>query len=154
VKADQQRFGVRWKAVLDTNVLISALRFGGKPERVIQKALSAAFVPLTSDPLKEELTRVLKGKFLMAESLIEAACSPFWQMAEWIYPEATLDLCPDEPDNRVLECAIEGNADFIVTGDRHLLDLGPVGSCIVLKPDAFLTVLLQQEFKRAIPKQL
>lgn len=59
--------------------------------------------------------------------------------AEWISPRSRLDLCPDETDNRVLECAFEGNAAVIVTGDNHLLKLPPIKNLAILTPDAFLT---------------
>jgi putative PIN family toxin of toxin-antitoxin system len=132
------------RVVLDTNVLISAYRFAGKPEQILDLALSAAFVSLTSDSLKDELTRVLAIKFLMSEQLIEEACTPFWQIAEWIDPKIETHLCPDEADNRVLECAMDGKANFIVTGDRHLLDLGTVAGFTIVKPDAFLAILQSQ----------
>jgi predicted nucleic acid-binding protein len=50
-------------------------------------------------------------------------------------------LRPDEADNRVLECALEGGADMVVTGDRHLLDLHGAVLFPILKPEAFLSVL-------------
>lgn len=128
-------------------MLISAYRFAGKPQRILDLALSAAFVSLTSDPLKEELARVLEVKFLMSPQLVAEACTPFWQLAEWIDPKIETHLCPDEADNRVIECALDGKADFIVTGDRHLLDLKAVSGVAILKPDAFLAELQSQAFR-------
>ena len=130
-----------WRAVLDTNVLISAYRFGGKPERVLDLALSNAFVPLLSVALDTELARVLKEKFLMDEQLIDELCTPYRDSAEWINPRIQTHLCPDEADNRVLECAMQGKADFVVTGDHHLLELLRVENFEILKPDIFLGLL-------------
>ena len=128
-------------------MLISSYQFGGKPKRILDLALSAAFLTLTSDPLRNELARVLSEKFLMPDQLICDVCTPYWQMAEWISPKVMLQICPDEAGNRVLECAWEGQADFIVTGERHLLDLKPVPEFMVLKPNAFLAFLSSSGFK-------
>jgi putative PIN family toxin of toxin-antitoxin system len=133
--------------VLDTNVLISAYQFGGKPAQILQLAESESFVSLASGPLKSELARILAEKFLMPRSLVLATCTAFWQIAEWIEPKTPCNLCPDEADNRVLECAIEGSADFIVTGDHHLLDLASAVDCILLKPAPFLAFLQSTPFK-------
>ena len=130
----------RWRVVLDTNVLISGFRFGGKPARILNLALSAAFISLTSEPLNNELAGVLAGKFLMPKQLITEVCTPYWQVAEWIDPKLETHLCPDEADNRVLECAMEGMADFLISGDKHLLNLRAVTSFTILKPDTFLTL--------------
>jgi len=78
----------RWRVVLDTNVLVSAYQFGGKPEQILQLAESESFVSLASDPLKIELARILAEKFLMSRSLVLATCTAFWQVAERIEPKA------------------------------------------------------------------
>jgi putative PIN family toxin of toxin-antitoxin system len=124
--------------VLDTNVLISAYQFGGKPETILEMAHDAIFISLISEPLKIELVRVLTYKFLVAPELIAETCSRLWEVSEWIDPQKRLDLCSDEPDNRVLECALEGNAQYIVTGDRHLLHLPPIEGIAILEPAEFL----------------
>ena len=124
--------------VLDTNVLISAYRFGGKPDAILELVHGRSFVSLTSQPLKDELVRVLTEKFFAAPDSIAETCALLWEISEWIVPRHRLSLCPDEADNRVLECALEGHADFIVTGDRHLLSLPPIEGLAILTPDAFL----------------
>lgn len=127
--------------MLDTNVLISAFQFGGKPEMILELAYDGVFISLTSEPLRNELTRVLTEKFFIAPKLIAETCAPLWDVSEWIDPKIRLNLCPDEPDNRVLECALEGYARYIVTGDRHLLNLRPIKGLVILTPDAFLAHL-------------
>jgi putative PIN family toxin of toxin-antitoxin system len=128
----------QWRVVLDTNVLISAYQFGGKPKAILDLAEEMAFVALTSDPLRNELARVLAEKFFMPHDLIVGLCSRLWDVSEWVDPRTRVDLCQDEADNRVLECALEGNAGYIVTGDRHLLDLKPIEGLVILLPDRFL----------------
>lgn len=127
-----------WRVVLDTNVLISAYQFGDKPETILELAQNRAFVSLTSEPLRDELVRVLNEKFPMAPELIREACARFWEASAWVVPRLRICLCSDDADNRVLECAAEGQAGYIVTGDRDLLTLAPVPALTILTPDAFL----------------
>jgi putative PIN family toxin of toxin-antitoxin system len=128
------------RVVLDTNVYISALRYGGKPKLVLDLAIEGKLHLLVSTPLKLELERVLRDKFSYSSHEVAATAAFLWRNAEAILPRHRLDLCPDEPDNRVLECALEGRAAFIVTGDRHLLNLPPIEGLTILPPDAFLAL--------------
>lgn len=130
----------RWRVVLDTNVLISAYRFGGKPKEILRLAEDGAILPLTSGPMRKELKKVLSLKFSTPQWLIAEVCGRLWEVSEWVDPEIRVDLCRDEDDNRVLECALEGKANFILTGDRDLLDLPPIEGLAILAPDAFLTL--------------
>jgi putative PIN family toxin of toxin-antitoxin system len=135
------------RIVLDTNIYISALYYGGKPRQVLDLASARELQLLISLPLKLELERVLRDKFDLPPSELAANADALWSRAKWIAPQRRLSLCPDEPDNRVLECAMEGHADFIVTGDRHLLNLGPVAKITILKPDAFLALFESHGFR-------
>lgn len=129
------------RIVLDTNVYVSALRYGGKPKQVLDFALYGEFQLLISMPLKMELERVLREKFSYSPREILATAKYLWSRAERVVPDRPLDLCPDEPDNRVLECALEGKAACIVTGDRHLLNLQPIEGLAIFTPDQFLASL-------------
>lgn len=133
-----ERPALPWRVVLDTNILISAYRFGGKPKVILELALDKALLTLTSEPLRDELVNVLARKFFMKPDLIEETCAPLWEASEWIYPKAHVNICPDEPDNRVLECALEGHASYIVTGDGHLLNLPSIRDLAILMPNDFL----------------
>ena len=128
------------RIVLDTNIYISALLYGGKPKQVLDLASAGELQLLISLPLKLELERVLREKFDIPTSELAANANSLWSNALWIASRQRLSLCSDEPDNRVLECALESHADFIVTGDRHLLNLGPVAKITILKPDVFLAL--------------
>jgi putative PIN family toxin of toxin-antitoxin system len=130
------------RIVLDTNIYVSALRYGGKPKQVLDHVLYGEFQLLISAPLKMELERVLRDRFSYLPCEIVATTAFLWCRAELVMPSRHLDLCPDETDNRVLECAIEGKAGFIVTGDKHLLNLPPIEALAILSPNLFLDWLL------------
>jgi len=129
-------------ATADTNIYISAFNFGGQPLRFLNMARAGVFRVDISEPIIEEVLRVLRDKFEWnADRLqeVEALVAGFTQR---VMPTQTLNIIKeDPPDNRVLECAAEALSDFIVTGDRDLLRLGQFGSIPIVKVADFLNIL-------------
>ncbi len=109
------------RAVIDTNITVSGLLFGGLPLKIIHAALARRFEWVTSPVLINELERVLRSeKFALSDHEIQVLTTPIFGVAEIIVPEKTINAitrCP--ADNRVLECAIEGRCSVIVSGDRR-----------------------------------
>jgi len=113
------------RVVLDTNVYISALMFGGLPGSLLDLALLQSFLPVISPALLDELDEKLRIKFEVAAEDAAIVRAKLESVAEIVKPDISLHVITEDPDdNRVLECAAKGNADHIVTGDRHLLKLG------------------------------
>ena len=128
------------RVVLDTNVLISALLFDGVPERIFLAGLRGEFQLLTSISLLEELGRVLKGKFKIDANSVAHTIELVKSVAEVVEVRSRIRviLHPDG-DNRVLECASDGKADLIVTGDtKHILPLGKYKGTRILSPAEFV----------------
>jgi|SRR5580704_172673 putative PIN family toxin of toxin-antitoxin system len=112
------------RVVLDTNVYISALMFGGLPGSLLDLAFVRAFTLITSSPLLEELDEKLREKFGVSPDDAAIVRSRLENVAEVVEPRDALRVIDEDPDDdRVLECAVEGKADMIVSGDRHLLKL-------------------------------
>ena len=109
------------RAVIDTNVVVSGLLFGGLPYKVVRKAIERKFVFITSPILMDELERVMKyQKFGLSKSEVETLLGPLFFISEIIVPIHTIDVIKKCPaDNRVLECAAEGDCSMIVSGDRR-----------------------------------
>lgn len=114
------------RVVLDTNVYISAIIFGGKPRELLDKIISGNVELFFSPAIIEELTGVLlRPKFHFTESFIRQIVSELVSLGDFVSPGTKIEEITDDPeDNRILERAVECNAEYIVTGDRHLLDLG------------------------------
>lgn len=113
------------RVVLDTNVYISALMFGGLPGALLDLAFLQSFRTVTSPVLLDELDEKLRLKFEVSAEDTAAIRTKLQSIVEMVSPDAELKVIEDDPDdNRVLECAVEGHADYIITGDRHLLKLG------------------------------
>ena len=132
------------RTVFDSNVLISAFRFPGSiSEKAFTLCLSGAATLITSPTILEEVEEVLRRKFgLDAKSA--AAVSTFVRTAsELVEPQVTIDAVKADPDdNAILECAVWGEADYIVTGDKtHLWPLDPFRGIRILGPRAFIASL-------------
>jgi putative PIN family toxin of toxin-antitoxin system len=127
------------RAVLDTNIYISALMFGGLPGSLLDLALLQSFLTVISPALLEELDEKLRLKFELSAEDTAMVRAKLESIAEIVRPDMVLHVIEDDPDdNRVLECAVKGNADYIVTGDRHLLRLGSYGAISILTVRQFL----------------
>lgn len=128
------------RAVLDTNVIVSALIFpGGPPETVYRSALEGRIQHITSRPLLIELGRVLVAKFGWERDRAEQAVAQVARVSEVAAPAETVhEIAEDPADDRVLEAAEAGGADVIVSGDRHLLKLGTWRSIEIERPAQFL----------------
>ena len=113
------------RVVFDTNVLVSAV-IGPQslPAIILSTARQGHVQMLISPVLLEELQRVLREKLRFETDAIESTLRIINEHSEIIRPQHTLRVVQNDPDDdRVLECALEGKADVIVTGDRHLLAL-------------------------------
>ena len=114
------------KVVLDTNVIISGLLFsGGSPDRIVRALLTGRLRNITSPDLLTELRRVMLKKFSLSEEKLTLLIGLVADNSTVVYPLERFSVVrADDADNRVLECAFTGGANYIVTGDaRHLLNL-------------------------------
>jgi putative PIN family toxin of toxin-antitoxin system len=129
------------RIVLDTNALVSAFVFpGGAPEHVYRRVLEGAVTLIVSRPLLNELGRVLTDTFEWTPAYAEEMIAQLVRVGELVEPQLRVDDILDDPaDNRVLEAAAEGDAAFIVTGDRHLRRLDSWRGVRILTLADFLT---------------
>ncbi len=129
------------RAVLDTNVLVSGIGWTGPPQRVLDAALRGEFVLLLSPALLEEAERVLSYSHLkdLPRARVQEALALLPLVAEMVEPEERITVITDDPsDNRVLECALAGEATHIVSGDLHLLALKSFRKILVVDASTFL----------------
>ena len=111
--------------VLDTNVLVSALGWKGPEHRIYQACREGDLLMATSHALLVELGRVLLyPKFGFAKQEVADFLADVCAHAFIVTPADAVDVIRDQADNRVLECAIAAKARWLVSGDRHLLELG------------------------------
>lgn len=129
------------KIVLDTNLIISALIFGGKPEQVYNLVLEKQIIGITSSILLAELTEVLTKKFNFESIRVEQLEKIIKKHFKMVNPKQTVKILQDIDDNRVLEAAAEGKCSYIVTGDKDLLTLKTFHQIRILTPNDFLEII-------------
>ena len=113
------------KVVFDTNIYVSALTFrGGRGEQALRRILEGRDSLVLSKPILDELLRILATKFSREREELARVAVYLAELAQMVDPPERFDVLSDEPDNRILECAIAGGVDAIVTGDRAVLKLG------------------------------
>ena len=112
------------RVVFDANILVAALVFpGGRGDAALRRIIAGTDQLVMSRAVLDELLDVLSRKFARdAEELAHVAVF-FSELALVVTPKRRLRVVRDDSDNRILECAIAGRADAIVTGDKALLAL-------------------------------
>lgn len=130
------------KAVLDTNVYISAIVFGGRPMEILRLAKEKKIKIFISEHITGEIARVLKEKFKWQDRDIDRALRRTRRASTSVFPREHLSIIKKKrSDNRILECALEGEAHFIVSGDKkHILPLKNFRGIKILSPAEFLEI--------------
>lgn len=130
------------RIVIDTNVLISALVFGGRPRLVTDLVGEALVVAVTSEEIMTEFRRIIVARFpefsqngAQLEQLLR-------KYARWVkLGSVNVTVCRDPDDNKVIETALIGMADYIVSGDNDLLVLKEHGGVKIVKPAEIIELL-------------
>jgi len=133
------------KVVFDTNIFISAFAIpGGRAEEAYLLGLRRRFTLYSSVPILTETAKKLRERFGWEENKIIQFLKTIRRVAIIVVkPQSLHHLLSDEPDNRILECAEEAKADFIVTGDKHLLFLEHFKNTDIITLSDFLKKLLE-----------
>jgi putative PIN family toxin of toxin-antitoxin system len=130
------------KVVLDTNVIVSGLNFPtSNPAKVLLMVASGEVVNLITSHIFNETKRILIDKFFWEGNEVEAAEVWLKTFSKSVNPKSRITVIDDKSDNRILECAIEGQADFIISGDHHLTDLKNYQGIKIVAPSAFLALI-------------
>ncbi len=131
------------RVVLDTNIYIAALSHPRGPNaKLWTAARERRYQLLVSVPIIREIAEVLRTGFAWAESDLQQRIRLIAQVAEIVITKSTLNLVPVDPDdNRILECAVDGRADLVVTNDHHLLDLKSCQDIAIIAGPDFRRIL-------------
>lgn len=130
------------RVVFDTNVVVSALGFGGRPLEALLRAFDEDVQLIASDEILRELERVLAYDHLPFTEAEQTRYPHILRLeAEIVVPENTIEIVRDSDDDMFLECALEGDAEYIVSGDSDLLDLHSVEDIRILTPAELIDIL-------------
>jgi len=131
--------------VLDTNILVSALLFGGPPREILSLIVAGTVDCSLSSSIFDELEDVLqRPKFGVSSQQVRAIVEVLSVLCRVVNPSEPISAIRTDPDdNRVLECALEARADVIVSGDAHLRELAVYEGIRILNPSEFLRAVRQ-----------
>jgi putative PIN family toxin of toxin-antitoxin system len=131
------------KVVSDTNILISAIVFRGKPREVLEAAIKGKIQIVLTENIIKELKGVLEGnKFQYPTEITYLIIQELEALAEIIKPKERITVIEKDPeDNKVLECAQESQADFIVSGVMHLLEIHDFKGTKIVTAEKILEIL-------------
>ena len=132
------------KVVADTNVVVSALLFGGKPGELIPLWQGRSIKPAASKEIIDEYLRVLTcPKFKLSEEdinfILYREILPYFEIIEVHSDERIIEK--DREDDKFIRCALAGKAKFIVSGDNHLLAIKSYWKIKILSPADFLLII-------------
>lgn len=130
------------KLVLDSNVLISAIVFGGKPRKILNFIIEGRLALCLSKAIIDEVLEILGKKFKYTQRMLFAIEHELMSASFITEPDIEIHyITEDEDDNRILECAVSAECDYIVSGDSHLLSIGKYKSIEIKSVSDFLTQL-------------
>ena len=131
------------KVTLDTNILVSALGWEGNPKKVFEAVVAGKADLVISEALIAELSKTLDyPKFQFSQEQKDRFKALILSLATLVKPAEKISaIKEDTDDNRVLECAATGKADYIVSGDNDLLRLKEFRGIRIKNPKEFLEEL-------------
>ncbi|MFT4249913.1 MAG: putative toxin-antitoxin system toxin component, PIN family [Candidatus Woesearchaeota archaeon] len=134
------------RVVLDTNVLVSAAIYQGNEYEVLQLIQLARVQLLLSEEIIQEFTAVLKRpKFGFSTTQVVDVIKQLRLICEVVHPKKRLEVIQEDlDDNKFLECALEGKADYILSGDKHLLKLKHFEEIPIINASKFIALLKEE----------
>ncbi len=124
--------------VVDTNIYVSALIYGGTPALTLQLAAAGVFQLVVSDPIQAEVEETLTRKFGWDAQRFAQVAAELWRDTRHVTPTQPVKASRDPDDDHILACAVEAHAQVILTGDGDLLSLHPYREISILTPAQFL----------------
>jgi putative PIN family toxin of toxin-antitoxin system len=130
------------RVVFDTNILFSGIGWHGSPYRCLELAKSGEFQHLSCQGILEELAEKLQNKLHFSDDQITKTILELLEFTDVIKITNSLNVVIDDPDdNMVIECAMVGKADLIVSGDRHLLAMKQYQNIHILRASELLSLM-------------
>jgi putative PIN family toxin of toxin-antitoxin system len=133
------------KIVIDTNIYISAIFWGGKPRAVVDLGRSGQVLIFTSSEIEKKIEKKLKTKFGISNEEVAQILLDFSTFTSPIKAIRKIAVIDDDPDDdKFIECAVSSRAGFIVSGDKHLLNLKEYKGIKIMKAADFLSIFLKK----------
>ena len=133
------------RVVYDTNILISSIFWArGNTHKLVELAIERSVTNFTSSDMLNELTKVLRVNFEQSEEIVKRQVALLVEYSTVVNLTEKLSVVKDDTDDdKVIECAVAADAQFIVSGDHHLLKLKSFRGIKIVAPAEFLNILAQ-----------
>ena len=121
------------KIVVDTNVVISGIFFGGVPRKIVEAVADGAIDAYATAEILDEYMGIIASMLERKQGRInQSILSPLFSSIKIIETASRIEVCRDPDDNKFIECAVDAKALYIVSGDNDLLDINEYdGICII-----------------------
>lgn len=134
------------RVVIDTNIIISAaLSEEGNPAQIFEHMLLEQIENFITDEIIEEVINVFKRpkiSKLINENDVEFMIDNYKQSSKKVHPKDKLEVVKEDPDdNKFIECAVEAGAEYIISGDPHLLNLKTYKNIKIVSPAEFVKII-------------
>lgn len=130
--------GVNMRIVIDTNVLISGVFFGGFPRKILSAAVGQRITACATTEIINEYEEIVQEMINRKQGHINRSIlSPLIKAMEIIEPVTHVEICRDPDDNKFLECAKDSHALYIVSGDKDLLIIEQFGNVQIVTAKDF-----------------
>ncbi len=127
------------RVVVDTNVYISAIFWGGKPRHVIDLSRDGKIQIFISEDIEQEILDKLMTKFGLNSDDTGRVMADFSTFTKLVKVSRPVHVVKDDPDDdKFIECAVECGAEFIISGDKHLLEMKKYKGIDIMNAATFL----------------
>ncbi len=125
--------------VLDTNIFISAVFWKGKPYKIVNKAVNQEIIVFISEEIIKEVRKVLARDFALEKQEIDNIIDSVAYFTHFIETKEKVNVVKEDPDDdKIIECALACEAEFIVSQNKHLLKLNKFRNIKIVSPEKFL----------------
>jgi len=131
------------RLVLDANIFISSFFWGGNPRNVLERVIEGIDELFITKEILDEIEEVMeRPKFHADKEEIDYFISSIEEIGNRIIPKMQIkNGSRDKTDNKYIECGMAANADYIISGDIHLLELGEYGKIKIITAREYLEVI-------------
>lgn len=131
--------------VLDTNIYLSGIIFGGNSRHILDLVIHKKIKAYTSPSILLEIADKLEKKFHWHKEQIIITIKTIAKTVIVVKPQKRLRVVKmDKSDNKIIEAALESGADYIISGDKHLLEMKSYQGIKIVSPSSFLSIYFQK----------
>jgi len=135
-----------WRVVLDTNIYLSGIIFGGNCRHILDLMIKKKIKAVISPAILLEISQKLKQKFKWSQTQIFTTIKTIIKSTKAVQPKIKIKVVKaDKSDDKIIEAAVTGSANYIVSGDQHLLKIKQYQKIKIVTPQEFLSICFKKK---------